>query len=312
MEQTMGGSGGSFRWPTRDEMKQAANAAESKATSAEFGTELAGKFNSLLAEFNSRDRNLIASRLAEIKQELANETDGYFESQYGGSIAKHTYVDGLSDIDTLLIVNEAKLKSRRPEKVKQRVADILSDRLGAGVKVSVGRMAVTVTYSDGMEIQFLPALRTKEGVKVQSSRLPNKWSHIDPEKFQAALTRRNQQCGNKLIPTIKLAKAINANLPEEVRLTGYHIESLAISAFRGYSGDLTTTKMLPVFFERATELVRAPIKDKSGQSVHVDEYLGEANSPERVRLSQVLNRIYRRMRNASAAESLDEWNQLFE
>jgi hypothetical protein len=309
-ERQMGGSGGSFKWPTRDEIKQAANAAESAATNAEFGTALGGKFNELLAEYNDRDTALISKRLSHIESQLASETDGYFELQFGGSVAKRTYVDGLSDIDTLLIVNEARLRTRRPEKVKEKIAEILQDRLAGVANVVAGRMAVTLTYADGMEIQVLPALRTADGVKVQSSRVPTRWSHIDPEAFQKALTRRNQQCGNKLVPTIKLAKAINANLPEEVRLTGYHIESLAISAFRGYVGELTTTKMLPTFFERASELVRSPIKDKSGQSVHVDDYLGIENSAKRVRLSQVLSRIHRRMRNATAGESLDEWDQI--
>ncbi len=46
--------------------------------------------------------------------------------------------------------------------------------------------------------------------------------------FQQALTKRNQQCGGKLVPTIKLAKAINGQLPANQALSGYHMESLAI------------------------------------------------------------------------------------
>lgn len=54
-----------------------------------------------------------------------------------------------------------------------------------------------------------------------------------PENFQMALSERNEQCGGKLVPTIKLAKAVIGSLPEKQRLTGYHVESLAIAAFRG-------------------------------------------------------------------------------
>ncbi len=69
--------------------------------------------------------------------------------------------------------------------------------------------------------------------------------------------------------------------------------------------------MLPVLFEKAKELVLAPIRDSTGQSVHVDEYLGEADSQERRNVSHLLNRTFKRMRNASAAQSDSQWRELF-
>jgi hypothetical protein len=182
--------------------------------------------------------------------------------------------------------------------------------LGDKVEVTTGRLAVTVTYSDGMQLQLLPAFRTGSGVKVPSFRI-NDWSGISPERFQEALSRRNQECGGKLVPTVKLAKAVIGALPEAQRLTGYHVESLAIAAFRDYDGPKATSAMLPLFFERAQELVKKPIRDSTGQSVHVDGYLGDAESPERVAASHILNRIAKRMRNASAHQSGDQWQSLF-
>src|SRR5258707_6172738 len=44
------------------------------------------------------------------------------------------------------------------------------------------------------------------------------------------------------------------------------------------SGEMTTSAMLPAYFERARELILAPMRDSTGQSVHVDEYLGSANN----------------------------------
>jgi hypothetical protein len=134
---------------------------------------------------------------------------------------------------------------------------------------------------------------------------------MDPAKFQEALTRRNQECGNKLVPTIKLAKAILGMLPESQRLSGYHVESLAIAAFKGYEGERTTAQMLPHFISRATDLVLSPITDSTGQSIHVDGYLGPAHSPERLRASHLLDRIYKRMRMATVAESEAQWRDLF-
>jgi hypothetical protein len=172
-------------------------------------------------------------------------------------------------------------------------------------------MAVSVDYDDGMLIQLLPAVRADDGrIHVPSSRQEG-WSKINPVPFQEALTRRNSECASKLVPTIKLAKAVVGQLPEPLRLSGYHMESLAIAAFRNYSGEKTTTQMLPTFFERARQLVLSPIKDSTGQSVHVDEYLGPANSEARQAASHVLGRLERRMRNATAAGSTAQWRALF-
>ena len=137
-------------------------------------------------------------------------------------------------------------------------------------------------------------------------------SEINPENFQAALTERNNECGNKLVPVIKLAKGIIATLPEAQRLSGYHVESLAISAFRGYDGPKTVSAMLPTFFEKAKDLVLAPIKDRTGQSINVDSYLGPENSPERLSAGHILDRLGRRMRNATAAGSKDQWLAMFD
>jgi hypothetical protein len=128
--------------------------------------------------------------------------------------AKHTYVDGLSDIDSLVILDNTALEGKSPQKALARIDKVIAKRLGNQAKVEHGRMAVTVTYPDGMEIQLLPALKGAAGrVRVPSSRVDG-WSEIDPVKFQAALTRHNKQFGGKLVPVIKLAKAINGQLPK--------------------------------------------------------------------------------------------------
>lgn len=54
-----------------------------------------------------------------------------------------------------------------------------------------------------------------------------------------------------------------------------------------------------------------PIRDASGQSVHVDEYLGAANSLPRRIVADTLARIGRRIRNADGAKSVERWRELF-
>ena len=94
-------------------------------------------------------------------------------------------------------------------------------------------------------------------------------------------------------------------------MSGYHVESLAVDAFRNYTGLKTTGDMLVEFFSRSKTIVQSPIKDSTGQSVHVDEYLGAENSVDRLRRSVVLERIEKRMRNATISNSVPIWRSLF-
>jgi hypothetical protein len=242
-----------------------------------------------------KDTELVRERLDSAKDALQDETESSFDTLFGGSVAKHTYVDGLSDIDTLLVINGSKFEDHTPPTILERVRVILQDSLAKDVVVDHGKMAVSITYPDGMVIQLLPALRTEEGLKVPSAQHEG-WSDIDPNGFRQALTYHNDACGGKLVPTVKLAKAVIANMPEQYRLTGYHVESLAIAAFKGYEGKKTTETMLPLLFERAKSLVLAPIQDSTGQSVHVDGYLGAEHSALRQNVSHLLGRIAKRMR----------------
>jgi hypothetical protein len=243
---------------------------------------------------------------------LSNELDDSIISKFGGSVAKHTYVDGISDVDTLFVMKSSTKDFPSPKNLLSHMAQLISTRLGNGVTVSAGNLAVTVQYAnDGMEIQILPAVQ-EEGGKVKIAALDGlRWSNIAPLRFQEALTKRNQECSGKLVPVIKLAKGILATLPDAQKLSGYHVESLAIAAFRNYSGEMTTHAMLVEFFAQAKQLVKAPIRDSTGQSVNVDDYLGAGNSDERLRRSYVLERIEKRMRNANAASSLDSWRDIF-
>jgi len=311
----MGGGGGGGGWVssrTPADLARLVRNSEQRSADANFEVSLSDELASLLAGYNGRDTELVRERLDDTKHALEGAVEGTLDQVFGGSVAKHTYVDGLSDVDSLVIINDTALIAGGPQKALERMMEVLGKHLTGKATVTQGRMAVTVQYADGMTIQLLPAVRQEDGgLRVPSSRRLDAWSSINPKTFQEALTRRNAECGGKLVPVIKLAKAINGTLPEAQRLSGYHMESLAIAAFRGYDGPKTTAAMLPVFFERARDLVRSPIRDSTGQSVHVDGYMGAEDSPARQAASHVLGAISKRMRNATAAGSLPRWRALF-
>jgi hypothetical protein len=306
----MGGSGGGGSYGTRrpkelrDELRRATSEREE-----EFRPVLQEILDSYLTRFNDRDSEKIASRRSEIQDILKDELDTKIDLPFGGSVAKHTYVDGISDVDSLLVLRNTSSEDFKPSEIRDRVCERLQRELD-DASVTTGRMAVTVSFNDGTELQLVPAVREGDGFRVPSA-VADRWSRIRPKRFQEALSKRNEECNGKLVPTIKLAKAVNANLPERNQLTGYHIESLGIQAFRGYDGTKTTSAMLPKFMERISQDVKKPIKDSTGQSIHVDDYLGKANSADRLRISNTFERIAKKMRSASGAQSRDQWHEIF-
>jgi len=306
----MGGGGGVSYTGRRAKALAGLVRREAEKSVGQFEVELAAYLSSLLGVYNARDTALVSRRLDQAKQALEDELETTFDQLFGGSVAKHTYIDGLSDIDALLVVNDPKLQNLRPTNLLEKITEILLERLPAGVTVSHGRMAVSVSYEDAMIIQLLPALRTAQGLKVPSATKAG-WSEIDPEGFRNALTKVNDRCGGKLVPTIKLAKAVVANMPEKFQLSGYHVESVAIAAFKNYQSPKTTENMLPFLFERAKDIVLSPIRDSTGQSIHVDEYLGPEGSEARMSVSHLLGNLAKRMRNSSAAKSEDQWKAVF-
>ena len=190
-------------------------------------------------------------------------------------------------------------------------AEKLQQRL-PNTKVSAGTLAITVKYSDNTEIQLLPAVKTATGYKIAAPDGSNNWSNVvKPRIFAEKLTSVNKDNGNNVVPVVKLAKSIISALPNQRKLSGYHAESLAIEVFKNYKGPHQTKAMLKHFFNEASKKVMNPISDATGQSRHVDDYLGARSSTNRRMVSDSLSQIGRKMNNADAKRDSDTWSNFF-
>lgn len=305
----MGGSSGGFLYRYKpDQIKPMVDEAVQRTRNEEFEVDVSDRLNELLIEYNDRDVEKTRSYLDKIKELLQEDIEGTVDLRFGGSIAKRTYVDGLSDVDCLVHLKDPALQSMSPKEVLQYFKEKIEQRLGRFVDVSIGNLAVTIEYPDGTKIQLLPAINRGAGVVIPASRGAT-WSNvIRPDRFAERLTEVNQACNGKVIPTIKLVKGIiDKLLPEEHWLTGYHVESLAIEGFKTYTGNTTIKAMVERFFERSKDLVMRSIKDKTGQSVHVDDYLGGENSRLRRTISNELDNISRKIKNANTQAETSAW-----
>ncbi|MBE2318600.1 nucleotidyltransferase [Solirubrobacter sp. CPCC 204708] len=305
----MGGSGGGGLHSSRsaDELRAEV---QKELEQARLESDVNALLNEQLALINNRDTELVNERLDEITNALGDRIAGIDRLLYGGSVAKHTYVDGLSDVDSLVVLKHEALDGDTPSALRSAMERALRQGLDMGRVASIDAgFAVTVTYKDGNQIQLLPAVERGGNIAI-SDKAGTGWSFIRPRAFEERLTHTNREQGGRVVPTIKLAKAVvDASLGERDRPGGYHMEALAVDAFRGYQGPRNAKAMLGHFFSHAAERIKRPIADVTGQSTRIDETFGAENSPHRQRVATALRRIASRMQNARSAE---EWRRLLE
>ena len=256
--------------------------------------EINGGLRDILKGYNDRDYAAINLHRQTVRQALERDDD-VVRILFGGSVERNTYVKGLSDVDALVIVNDSKLSSLLPQNAIEYMEDLIQRRL-PNTEIRSGDLAVTVTYSDGVEMQFLPAIERKGGVRIADP-ARNQWGNVvHPDRFRARLTKVNQDNGGRVIPVIKLAKGLAARVirNDGEKIQGYHMESMAILAFRNYQGPTDLRSMFMHFCESATKTVLNPIKDLTKQSRYVDEYMGDAGSRRRKRASKNFRKMLNR------------------
>lgn len=300
----MGGSGGRS-FPSSQVLRSILSD-ERKHDQEALTSEVSQFLKDVLVSFNQRDANRTQRQLKKLRSTLGEQVP-VVQFLFGGSVAKHTYVDGMSDIDALVILDRKELVGATPRAVLRAFHKQLQDNLHADDvrSVELGRLAVTVHYRDGSEIQLLPAIRTKSAVAIPTSQ-GKRWNETNPQAFQRVLGRTNDRLDGTLVPCIKLFKSINSGLPKVKQLSGYHIESLCIDAVKGYRGSKTVMEVLQHTLKAASKLVLKPISDVTKQSRIVDDYLGKADSPQRRIAADALASIARKL---NAATSVDTWKE---
>lgn len=197
-----------------------------------------GGLRNLLRGYNSRDTDAISRHIRTLRDALERNDGDVIPTLFGGSVAKHTFVDGLSDVDVLFIVNNSSLSGQPPDAAIGYMRDLFRQRR-LGTTITAGDMAVTVKFADGIEIQVLPAIRRRSGGVRIADPERGRWSDVvNPDRFAQKLTKINRANRRRAIPVIKLAKALAAQViqNEQEKISGYHMESLGIEAFSNYQG----------------------------------------------------------------------------
>ena len=264
----------------------------------------------LLVEYKRRDGARVARRLEVICESLNRAGHEALQTKFGGSVEKRTYVSGLSDVDVLLIVNQTPLKNQPPSRVIKHIRGIIKRQFPKN-RVKAGKLAVTVNFSKGPEMQVLPAIRANaDGFRIAQPGTSG-WSNIViPDNFVGKLTKVNRGTDGRAVQVIKLAKAM-ANCfikRDNHKIIGYHMEALAVDAFKDYREQLDPQSMLVHLFEHAIRAVTSPMDDSTHQTTHVDQYLGPANSKLRKAASTHFGQMRSRVESCTTRA---EFNELF-
>lgn len=262
----------------------------------------------LLSRYSDRNNVNIRRHIEGLCAVLRREGN-VVQAIYGGSVSRGTDVNGISDVDILLVVNQSSLINQPPSRVIDYVKETLERHL-SGNPIRTGNLAVTVRYADDIEIQILPAIRRgTEGFRIAKPG-SNQWSGtVLSGRFAEKLLEVNQRNGSRVLPTIKLAKAIAdcfVTRPSR-KISGYHMEALAVRAFENYQGPRDPKSMLIQLFGNSITAVMTPIRDTTGQSTTVDEYLEEEGSILRQRASTYFGQMRGKVnscRNSSDFDSL--------
>jgi len=305
----MGSSGGGrYYIPRTDEQADSSIQSARRATeSADYEATVSEHLRDLLADYSNRDVDTVNEKLEQLEEIMADYLESSISLRFGGSVSKHTYVDGISDVDCLCFLNPSKFSAESPQQLLQELESRLSEVLGNQADVERGALSIKITYEDGPELQILPALRTATGVRLPASEGEG-WSQVvHPDRFASTLTDVNQRQNGNVVPVIKLVKAAINNLNLDPKIKSYHIEVLATRIFQEYQGDLTPKTMVQHFFNRASDLVKTPTRDITGQSVYADDYLGQRNSVERQRIEGALRNIAEHMNEADTRHSASDW-----
>lgn len=283
--------------PSREIAKDFSNESYTQGVNSFLGSQL--------SEYNNKDSDQIRYYLDEIKSAINQNIDGTVDTRFGGSVSKKTFVEGLSDVDTLVFLNNSSLESLSPRDVKNYFLRLLKSKFPKA-EIKKGRLSITVKFKD-YELQLLPAVKTSKGIKI-ADETGNAWSkNINPSAFARELTVVNSKNSNKVIPTIKIIKSINSSFNKNEQLSGYHIESLAVEIFKNYDGRKTYKEMVNHFFQKAPNMVMNPIKERTGQSKYVDDYLGNKESLTRGKIASTLLRVQNKLKTADKRQSLDDW-----
>ena len=133
------GGGGGFGGYRSIGMGSQLSSSASGAQASQHEIEMNEFLEDLLKEYNNRDVEAIRTHLNEIEKVLDREIEGLDRILFGGSISKHTFIEGTSDVDALVILDRATYKDATPKELQTAFAKMLQQNNRGLIDLALSR-----------------------------------------------------------------------------------------------------------------------------------------------------------------------------
>ncbi len=236
------------------------------------GLELSG-LDLFLEDIPDENFRILESTLSKCSSAISG-TFPRSEYNFSGSITKHTFLFGGSDIDVLVFVPPSNPSAPAVE------VKLLNEAVSGICPRTLHEHYITLNPPGGVNIDLVPAFRSIEGNVHIPDPNAQAWIPIFPNLFAEDLDALDKRHYGALKPAIRLTKWLTKRFLT-VPLLGHHIELLMFISAYWLSPTKSPLELLSSFLNSSSHLVLTPLRDTSKQRTFVDDYLGEGDSPAR-------------------------------
>jgi hypothetical protein len=144
-----------------------------------------------------------------------------------GSYDRHTKTKKLKDVDLFVVIDPKGDQGHLASGSGTAAVDALAEVLGTRWSdVTTDETVVTVSYAgeDVASYEVAPAFATAKGYKIPNG---SGWMETNPNKHAEMVTAKNQACGTKFVPLVKMIKGMNREAGEPVS-PSFLIEVMAL------------------------------------------------------------------------------------
>jgi hypothetical protein len=270
-------------------------------------------------EITQTEQDQAARRHVKIRELVGRELD--LEDDFlTGSYARATKTKKLKDVDIFCVLRadgrDAAKRSLPPLKMLQILQEVLKLDYD---QVTIGRRSCTIAFGSAddeaeeiMSFDVVPAFVRAEGGYEIPDKVSNLWVATDPTVHQEKATAKNQACGGKWIPFVKMVKGWNREAGKPVK-PSFLLEVMALDIveepFTTYRAEFRS------FLATAEEQIRRVWPDPAGLGPDVNSSMNDQEKGEAataIRKARLTAEAAIDLENRGQERAaVEEWKKLF-
>jgi hypothetical protein len=269
------------------------------------------------SEITPAEQDYAQKRHREIRDHIAGNWDlDEPPSFLTGSYDRHTKIRQLRDVDIFVVIDpkgsQGNFRYEAPRKVLEALRDLLKDKYS---KVEIDRLAVRVLLGPKEHVvsfEVVPAFsRSGGGYWIPDDR-SGKWIASDPNEHADLSSEKNDECGEKYVPFVKMVKGWNREQGDPVDRS-FLLEVIALKVvpvpFGRYQDELVT------FFATAADRISQPWPDPAGlgPDVNAEMTSSEANGARNAleTAAEIANGAVILEDEGHERQAVEKWRELF-